>query len=322
VRGSIGRRAFYDMIASFMEDLLRRVVMRIQAGVRGWIVRRRVAQYRRRQALVEKEARAEARSRLRTAAFAAARAARQAQVDKGTARRAAPAANARVAADLASARLAIDHVVAVLGEHAAAAAAERIQACWRRLLGHPRYILWEGELYDPDDGPADTRRRKRSERACTGREAAALRDAEVTAAKRGNTQRRKRKGGKGGQKARAVAAAAAIAVAAAAARLLERTVEHFAAETAANVAAMAAMMRQEDCEETEPEVRIRMRAHTAWLLAGATGPEHLGWTSPEERAHYERLWHRVPTSRGFGDDWDGGAEPEAWGDVRWGWCGR
>ena len=59
-----------------MEDLLWRVVMRIQAGVRGWIVRRRVARYRRLQALEEKEARAEARSRLRTAAFAAARAAR------------------------------------------------------------------------------------------------------------------------------------------------------------------------------------------------------------------------------------------------------
>ena len=43
VRGWIGRRAFYDMIAAFMEGLLRRVVMRIQAGVRGWIVRRRVA---------------------------------------------------------------------------------------------------------------------------------------------------------------------------------------------------------------------------------------------------------------------------------------
>jgi hypothetical protein len=106
VRGWIGRRAFYDMIAAFMEDLLRRVVMRIQAGVRGWIVRRRVAQYRRLQALEEKEARAEARSRLRTAAFAAARAARQAHVDKGTARRAASAANARAAADMASASLA------------------------------------------------------------------------------------------------------------------------------------------------------------------------------------------------------------------------
>jgi hypothetical protein len=49
-----------------------------------------------------------------------------------------------------------------------------------------------------------------------------------------------------------------------------------------------------------------MRAHTAWLLAGATGPEPPGWTSPEERAHYEHLWHRVPTS--CDDDWDGGVE--------------
>ena len=71
---------------------------------------------------------------------------------------------------------------------------------------------------------------------------------------------------------------------------------------------MAALVREEDHEETEPEVRIRMWAHTTWLLAGATGPEPPGWTSPEERAHYERLWHRVPMSRGFGDDWDGGAE--------------
>ena len=68
------------------------------------------------------------------------------------------------------------------------------------------------------------------------------------------------------------------------------------------------MMREEDCEETEAPVRIRMRAHTAWLLAGATGPEPPGWTSPEERAHYEHLWHRVPTSRICDDDWDGGAE--------------
>jgi hypothetical protein len=305
---SIGRRAFYDMIAAFMEDILRRVVMRIQAGVRGWIVRRRVAQYQRLQALEEKEARAEARSRLRTATFAAARAARQAQVDKGTARRTAPAANARAAANLASASLAVDHVVAVLGEQAAGAAAMRIQACWRRQLGHRRYILWEGELYDPDDGPADTRRRKRSERACTGRKAATLRDAEVTAAKRGNTQRRMRKGGEGGQKARAAAVAAAAAAAAAAPRLPERTAENFEAEIAANAAAMAAMVRQENREETEPEVRIRMRAHTAWLLAGAVGPEPPGWTSPEERAHYARLWHRVPTPRGFGDEWDGGTE--------------
>jgi hypothetical protein len=43
-------------------------------------------------------------------------------------------------------------------------------------------------------------------------------------------------------------------------------------------------------------------------LAGATEPEPPGWTSPEERAHYERLWHRVPTSRTFDDDWDGGVE--------------
>ena len=79
-------------------------------------------------------------------------------------------------------------------------------------------------------------------------------------------------------------------------------------EIAADAAAMAAMVREEDREETEAEVRIRMRAYTAWLLAGATGPEPAGWTSPEERAHYERLWHRVPTSRTFDDDWDGGAE--------------
>jgi hypothetical protein len=79
-------------------------------------------------------------------------------------------------------------------------------------------------------------------------------------------------------------------------------------EIAANVVAMAAMVREEDCEETEAEVRIRMRAHTARLLAGATGPEPPGSTSPEERAHYEPLWHRVPTSRTFGDDWGGGAE--------------
>jgi hypothetical protein len=105
--------------------------------------------------------------------------------------------------------------------------------------------------------------------------------------------RGRRKGGKGGQKARAAA---------------ERTAENFAAEIAANAAAMAAMMREEDREETEAEVRIRMRAHTALLLAGATGPEPPGWTSLEERTQYERLWHRVPTSRGFGDDWDGGAE--------------
>ena len=70
---------------------------------------------------------------------------------------------------------------------------------------------------------------------------------------------------------------------------------------------MAAMVREEDREETEAPVRIRMRAHTTWLLAGAYGPEPPGWTSLEERAHYERLWHRVPTSRGFGDDWGGGA---------------
>ena len=130
----------------------------------------------------------------------------------------------------------------------------------------------------------------------------------MTAAKRGNTQRSRRKGGKGGQKARAAAAAAAAAAAVAAARLLERTAENFEAEIAADAAAMAAMVRQEDREESEPEVRIRMRAHTAWLLAGATGLEPPGWTSPEECAHYERLWHRVPMSRGFGDDWDGGAE--------------
>ena len=97
--------------------------------MRGWIVRRRVALYRSWQALEEKEARAEARSRLRTATFAAARATRQAQVDKGMARRVASTANAGVVADLASASLAVDHVVAVLGEQAAGAAAVLIQAC-------------------------------------------------------------------------------------------------------------------------------------------------------------------------------------------------
>jgi hypothetical protein len=66
---------------------------------------------------------------------------RQAQVDKGTARRAASAANARAAADLTSASLAVDHAVVVLGEQAAEAAAVRIQACWKRQLGHWRYIL-------------------------------------------------------------------------------------------------------------------------------------------------------------------------------------
>jgi hypothetical protein len=190
--------------------------------------------------------------------------------------RVASAANARVVADLASASLAVDHVVAVLGAQAGGVAAVRIHACWRRQLGHQCYILSEGELHDPDDGPTDTRRRKRSERACTGREAAALRDAEMTAAKRGNTQRSRRKGGKGGQKVRVVAAAATAATTMAVARLPERTTENFAAEIAANEAAMAAMVRQEDREETEPEVRIRMRAHTTWLLAGATGPEPPG----------------------------------------------
>ena len=121
-----------------------------------------------------------------------------------------------------------------------------------------------------------------------------------------NEPRGVRKGGKGGQKARAAAAAAA-AGAQAPARLPEGTADNFAEEIAANSAAVASMMREEDCEETEAPVRIRMRAHTAWLLAGATGPEPPGWTSPEERTQYERLWHRVPTSRGFGDDWDGGA---------------
>ena len=66
---------------------------------------------------------------------------RQTQVDKGTARRAASAANARAAADLTSASLAVDHAVVVLGEQAAEAAAVRIQACWKRQLGHWRYIL-------------------------------------------------------------------------------------------------------------------------------------------------------------------------------------
>jgi hypothetical protein len=105
-----------------------------------------------------------------------------------------------------------------------------------------------------------------------------------------------------------VAATAAVAAVAAAARLPERTAENFAAEIAANAAAMAAMVRHEDREETEVEVRIQMQAHTVWLLACATGPEPPGWTSPEARAHYARLWCRVPTSRGCGDDWDGGAE--------------
>ena len=50
--------------------------------VRGWIIRRRVAQYRQWQALDEKEAWVEAWSRLRIAAFVAARVARQAQVDR------------------------------------------------------------------------------------------------------------------------------------------------------------------------------------------------------------------------------------------------
>jgi hypothetical protein len=68
------------------------------------------------------------------------------------------------------------------------------------------------------------------------------------------------------------------------------------------------MMREEDYEETEAPARIRMRAHTAWLLAGATGPEPPGWTSPEERAHYEHLWHRVPTSRRCDGGWDEGVE--------------
>ena len=63
---------------------------------------------------------------------------------------------------------------------------------------------------------------------------------------------------------------------------------------------MATLVREEDREETEAKVRIRMRMrmHTTWLLAGATGPEPLGWTSPEERAHYY-------TSD---DDKDGGVE--------------
>ena len=200
------------------------------------------------------------------------------------ARRAASAANARAVADLVSASLAVEHAVAVLGVQAAGAAAVRIQACWRRQLGHKRYILWAGELYSPDDDVAETRRRNRSEQACTGRQAVALRDAEWVVAKRGHKHRCSRKGGKGGQKARAAAAAAA-AGAQAPARLPERTAENFAAEIAANArAAMATMVREEDREETEAEVRIRMRAHTAWLLAGATGPEPPGWTSPEERA--------------------------------------
>jgi hypothetical protein len=56
----------------------------------------------------------------------------------------------------------------------------------------------------------------------------------------------------------------------------ERTAENFAAEIAANAAPIVAMVRQEDREETEVEVRIRMRAHTTWLLAGATGWEPPG----------------------------------------------
>jgi hypothetical protein len=124
VRGWIARRE-YGKVVAFLEDLcgwiarrayggpfwdcfpedFQRAVVCIETGVRGWIARRRVALYRRWHALEEKEARAEAMSRLRTAAFAAARAARQAEVDKGTARRAASAANAQAAADLASASL-------------------------------------------------------------------------------------------------------------------------------------------------------------------------------------------------------------------------
>ena len=67
-------------------------------------------------------------------------------------------------------------------------------------------------------------------------------------------------------------------------------------------------MREEDREETEVEVRIRMRAHTAWFLAGATGPEPPGWTSLEERTLYLRRCNRVPTSRSGDYDWEGGAE--------------
>jgi DNA-directed RNA polymerase subunit H (RpoH/RPB5) len=63
------------------------------------------------------------------------------KVNKGKARRAASAANALAAPDLASAGLAVDHVVAVLGEQAVGEAVVRIQACWRRQLGHRRYIL-------------------------------------------------------------------------------------------------------------------------------------------------------------------------------------
>ena len=63
------------------------------------------------------------------------------------------------------------------------------------------------------------------------------------------------------------------------ARLLERTAENFAAEIAANASAMAALVRKEDREKTEAEVRIRIWAHTAWLLFGAcqaTGPKPRG----------------------------------------------
>jgi hypothetical protein len=164
-----------------------------------------------------------------------------------------------------------------------------------------------GELYNPDDDVAEPRRRNRSEHAYTGHQAVALRDVEWVVAKWGNKHRGRRKGGKGGLKAREVATAATAGVWAPT-RLPEHTAENFAVEIVANAVAMVAMVREEDREETEVEDRIRMWAHTAWLLAGATGPEPPCWTSPKERAHYERLWHRVPTSLTFDDDWDGGAE--------------
>ena len=178
----------------------------------------------------------------------------------------------------------------------------------RRQLGrHRRYFLWEGELCDLDDGVAQPRQRKQLVWACTGRKVVALWDVEVVVAKGGNTHRSRRKGGKGGQKARAAVAAAAAGVRAPA-RLPERTAENFAAEIVANAAAIVALVREEDREETEAEVRIWIRAHTAWLLAGATGPEPPSWTSPEERAHLARRSNRVPTSRSGDYDWDGGVE--------------
>jgi hypothetical protein len=88
-------------------------------------------------------------------------------------------------------------------------------------------------------------------------------------------------------------------------RLPERTVENVAAEIATGATAIAVLVREEDREETEAEARIRMRAHTAWLL-DPRGPESPCWTSVEEATHYERRWNRAPWA--CHDDWDGGAE--------------